>query len=152
MRGRDASIARLPGSSSQPAHKIEMGVATHDGHCVLPAERCDPDVVGRNRPASALKFQTDSRVVPSGLNSNIKNSTSVEHSLQGPFVRVAVARLRNAESELPGNNDGDRKLRYTRYEFDRFRRPVKKSGKSIRIENQARSSGSICSNSSSMIF
>src|SRR5450755_4160955 len=83
-----------------------MGVAAHHRNRMLPAERGDPDVVGRNRLASTLEFQPDSRVVPRGLNSNIQDGAPVEHSLQRPFVRLAVARLRDTESELPATMTG----------------------------------------------
>src|ERR1035438_4314764 len=106
--------ALLPGSPSQPAHKVEMGVADHDRHRMLPAQRCDPNVVRRNRLTSSLQFQPDSRVVPSSLNANIEDGASVQHSLQRPFVRIAVARLRDTKSELTGYNDGDRKFPHLR--------------------------------------
>ena len=77
---------------------------------MLPAERCDPHVVGRDWPAGAFQFRTDGRVVPRGLDSNIKDGASIQHSLQGPFVRLAVPRLRDTESELPGYDYRDRKL------------------------------------------
>jgi hypothetical protein len=73
--------ALLPGSPSQPAHEVEMGVAAHDRHRMLPAERCDPNVVRRNRVTSSLQFQPDGRVMPRGLNSNIEYGASVQHSL-----------------------------------------------------------------------
>src|SRR5712692_4737780 len=129
-----------------------MGVATHDRNRMLPAERGDPHVIGRNRLTSALQLQPDSRVVPRGLNPNIEHRASVQHTLQRPFVGLAVARLRDTESKLPGYDDRDRQLASPRYDLNRIRRAVKISGKSVRIENQAQSSGSIWSNSSSMIF
>ena len=141
-----------PGYPSQPAHEVEMGVATHDRHRILPAERCDPNVVRRNRVTSSLQFQSDGRVVPRGLNSNIEYGRSVQHSLQGPFVLLAVTRLRDTESELPGYYDGDRKFARPGHDLNRFRRFVEICRKSIRVQNQVKSSGSICSNSSSMIF
>jgi hypothetical protein len=48
--------------------------------------------------------------VPRGLNSDIQDRASVEHPLQRPFVRLAVARSRDTESELPSYNDGDRQF------------------------------------------
>src|ERR1039458_9842498 len=129
-----------------------MDIAAHHRNRMLPAECGDPSVVGRNRLASTLEFQPDGCVVPRSLSSNIKDGASVEHSLQRHFVRLAVARLRDAESEFPGYNDGDRKLLSLGHDLNRSRRSVKISGKSIGVENQVQSSGSICSNSSSMIF
>ena len=78
---------------------------------MLPAESGDPHVVGRNRRTGALQFQPDGRVVPRGLNSNFKDSAPVQHSLQRLFVRLAVARQRDTESELNGYDDGDSKLK-----------------------------------------
>ena len=106
---------------------------------MLPAERCDPHVVGRDWPAGAFQFRTDGRVVPRGLDSNIKDGASIQHSLQGPFVRLAVPRLRDTESELPGYDYRDRKLTRLGHDRNRFRRSVKISGKSIRVQNQVQS-------------
>ena len=78
---------------------------------MLPAERCDPCVVSRNWRASSLQFQPDGRVVPRRLNPNIKDGASFQHSLERPFVRLAVARLGNTESELSGYNEGIASLR-----------------------------------------
>ena len=58
---------------------------------MLPAKSRDPQVIGRNRLTRALQFQPDGRVVPRGLNTNIKDCASVQHSLQGSFVSLAVA-------------------------------------------------------------
>jgi len=60
--------------------------------------------------------------------------------------------LRDTESELSSHNDGDGKVWSLGHDINRFFRFVKISGKSIRVENQVQSSGSICSNSWSMIF
>jgi len=49
-------LALLPGSASQPTHKVEMGVAGHDRHRMLPAERCDPRIVSWNRRTRSLQF------------------------------------------------------------------------------------------------
>jgi len=66
--------------------------------------------------------------VPRGLNSDIENGASVEHSLQRPFVQFAVARLGYTERELPGDDDGDGNLTGLGYNLDRVRRSVKISG------------------------
>ena len=87
-----------------------MGVATHHENRMPPAERGDPHVLGRNRRASTLEFQSDGHGVPRGLNSNIKIGASVRHSLKRPFARLAVASVRDTESEIPSYNDGDRNL------------------------------------------
>ena len=81
----------LPGLPFQSTHKVEMGVAAHDWNCMLPAKSRDPQVIGRNWLTRALQFQSDGRVVPRGLNANIQDCASVQHSLQGPFVSLAVA-------------------------------------------------------------
>src|ERR1035437_9841204 len=129
-----------------------MGVAAHDWNCMLPAKSRDPQVIGRNRLTRVLQFQPDGRVVPRGLNANIKDCASVQHSLQGFFVSLAVAGLRDSKSKLPGYHYGDRKLARLGHNLNCFRRSVQISGKGISVQNQVQSSGSICSNSSSMIF
>ncbi len=69
---------------------------------MLPAKSRDPQVISRGRPACALQFQPDGRVVPRGLNANIKNCAAVQHSLQGLFVSLAVAGLCDSKSKRPG--------------------------------------------------
>src|ERR1039457_1390163 len=129
-----------------------MGVAAHDWNCMLPAKSRDPQVISRNRLTRALQFQPDGRVVPRGLNANIKDCASVQHSLQGFFVSLAVAGLRDSKSKLPGYDYRNRNLARLGHNLNCFRCSVQISGKGIRVQNQVQSSGSICSNSSSMIF
>ena len=89
--------------------------------------------------------------MPRSLNANIEDGASVQHSLQRPFVRIAVTRLRDTKSELAGYKDRDRKLTRLGHDLNCSRRFVEICRKSIRVQNQVKSSGSICSNSSSMI-
>ena len=95
---------------------------------MLTAERCDPRIVSWNRRTRSLQFQPDGRVVPRGLNSDIEDGASVKHSPQRPFVQLAVARPGYAESELPGDDDGDGNLTGLGHNLDRVRRSVKISG------------------------
>ena len=113
---------------------------------MLPAQRRDPNVVRRNRLTSSLQFQPDSRVMPRSLNANIEDGASVQHSLQRPFVRIAVARLRDTKRELAGYNDRDRKLTRLGHGLDCSRRFVK--GKDGQLPAQmARRSRSMCRSS-----
>ena len=86
--------------------------------------------------------------MPRSFNANIEDGASVQHSLQRPFVRIAVARLRDTKSELAGYNDRDRELTRLGDDLNCSRRFVEICQNRIRVQNQVRSSGSICSNSS----
>ena len=119
---------------------------------MLPAKGGDPQVISRNRLTRSLQFQSDCCVVPRGLNANIEDCASVQHSLQGSFVSLAVAGLRDSKSKLPGNDYRNRNCARLGHNLNYFRCSIQVSGKGIRIQNQVQSSGSICSNSSSMTF
>lgn len=131
---------------------VEMGVPAHNRECMLAAQRGDPDAVGWNRRARPLKFQTDGSVMPRGLDADSQHGTPVQHPLERPFVLLAVARLRGAERKLPGHNHRNRNLARLGHNLNCFRRSVQIGRKGVGIEDQAWSSGSICSNSSSMSF
>lgn len=152
MRGSMFWMPRLPALTPQTSNAIEMAVAAHHGHCVLTAERSDPNVVGGYRRAGCPQLQPDGRVMPGGLHVNIKDDASVQHSLQGSFVRLSMPRLGDTERELPGDDNRNRNLARLKDNFNRGRRSVQIGGKSVRVQNQIRSSGSICSNSSSISF
>ncbi len=62
--------------------------------------------------------------MPRGLNANIEDGASVQHSLQRPFIRIAVARPRDTKRELAGYNDRDRKLTRLGHDLNRSRRFV----------------------------
>ncbi len=100
----------LPGSTPQAAHKVEMGVAAHDGHGKLPAESCNPDVVGRNGFTGSFELQPDSGIVSCRLNPDIENATTVQHSFERLFVCLAISGLGNSNGKLPSNDDRDCKL------------------------------------------
>ena len=119
---------------------------------MLPAERSDPNIVGRYRRAACPQLQPDGRVVAGSLNVNVKDNAPVQHSLQGSFVRLSMPGPGDTESELPGDDNRNRNLARLGDNFNRGRRFVQIGGKSVRVQNQIRSSGSICSNSSSISF
>jgi hypothetical protein len=96
-----------------------MAIAAHHRHCMLSAECGDPDIVSWDRRASGAQLQPDGRIVPGGFDVNIKDSASVQHSLERPFVRLSVPGLRDTESELPGDDNRDRKLIRLRDNLDR---------------------------------
>src|SRR5690348_5723780 len=66
--------------------------------------------------------------------------------------RHAGGGLRDTESELPSDNNRDCNVACFGDNLDRRRRFVQVGGESIGVQNQVLSSGSICSNSSSMSF
>jgi hypothetical protein len=77
---------------------------------MLAAKSGDPHVVTRNRRACRPQLQPDGRIVPGGLNVNIKDSASLQHSLKRSFIYLSVPGLPDTESELPGDNNRNRNL------------------------------------------
>ena len=119
---------------------------------MLPAQSRDPQVISRNWLTCYFQFQPDGSIVPRGLKANIQDCASVQHSLKGHFLSLAVTRLRDSKRELPGYGDRDRQRARLGHNLNYYRRAVQIGGKSVCIENQVQSSGSICSNFWSMIF
>src|SRR5690348_14629857 len=52
----------LPTDPRQPRHGIEMTITTQKRQGMLPAQRCNPDIVRRNRFAGLLQFGANGTV------------------------------------------------------------------------------------------
>ncbi len=64
---------QLPIEPTQPFDQVEMSVSAQDGKGVLPAERRNPNVVGRDRGTSLFELTTKLGVPDCGFLTDLKH-------------------------------------------------------------------------------
>ncbi len=104
----------------------------------------------RNRSPGFFEFTAESSVGDGGVLVHVEYSTNGNHLREPAFVFIFVPRLGNAEPVFTEDDHWNRDFIGPREFLDRLAFTFRDGGKCIRVENQAHSSGSIFSNSSSI--
>src|SRR3974390_1109443 len=118
---------------------------------MLAAQGCNPNVVGRNGSAGPFQFRANGAVGDCRQFINVQNSKLRKVFGQPSFVVQPVARVRNAVAEFAQDNDWYGDLGGSTKDGFECGFALCYSRESVRIQNHSRSSGSRCSNSSSMM-
>src|SRR5450755_1015845 len=121
---------------------------------MLPAEGCDPNIVGWNRLAFALQFESDFCVTMGGGLGDVQHCAVLEQPLKPAFVVRPVSRLRDSVAILTEYDNRNRHLVGASEQSNHSRIVVGCGGQRVGIENHydlesAQTSGSIRSKASS---
>src|SRR5712692_4586831 len=82
-----------PIEPTQPLDQVEMSVSAQDGKGMLPAERRNPNVVGRDRGASLFELTTKLGVPDRGLFTDLEHVADRNHLLQPTLVLTLMSRM-----------------------------------------------------------
>src|SRR5713226_4315669 len=75
-----------PADAFVPRHQIEMAIAAQQGKRMLPTKGCNPNIIGWNRLALSLQFQSDLGVTMGGRLVNVQDHADAELSREPAFV------------------------------------------------------------------
>src|ERR1700687_3141539 len=114
---------------------------------MLPAERRNPNVIGRDWSSSFLEFTAKCGVGDGGPLIDFEYPTNNNQLRKPALVFVLVPRMGDAKSILTEDDHRNRHFISASEFLDGLAFTFRNSGKRVRIENQAHSSGSIFSNS-----
>ena len=78
-----SQVPRLPIDSAKSCHDVEMPISAQNWKSVLAAERCDPDIIGRNRSSSFLEFRAKRGVINGRLLVHVKDAVIRRRIIDG---------------------------------------------------------------------
>jgi len=117
---------------------------------MLTAQRRDPRVVRRDRRASLFQLAAKIGIPRRGLLIDLEHLGERKHLFQPPLVLAPVPRPHDSEAILAQDDDRNGNLSGARKRAGGAPLACSNGGKRVCIEDQARSSGSILSNSPSI--
>src|SRR5690348_3664627 len=127
-----------------------MAIAAYDRYGMLAAQGRNPAIIRRNWRSGRFQFGANSAVGKRRLFVHIQNLKFRQIFGQPLFILSSVTRNRNAITIFAENDHRNRELVCLPKQRLDTLFAFSQSRKGVRVENQRLSSGSICSNSSSM--